>query len=95
MLAAGRLETALKRYLKTTRPELKYEHANLGALLRLLQKHTLLVKMQPALEVLKSQRKYLAHSIHALLSDWKKKIILERSDLLESDVSTYCERPGS
>ena len=92
MLAAGRLETALKRYLKTTRPELKYQHANLGALLRLLQKHTLLVKMQPALEVLKSQRNYLAHSIHALLSDWIEETILERSDLLDSDVSTYCER---
>lgn len=89
MLAAGRLETALKRYLKTRRPELKFEHANLGALLRLLQKHTLLVKMQPALEVLKSQRNYLAH---ALLSEWIEETILERSDLLDSDVSTYCER---
>lgn len=93
MLAAGRLETALKRYLKTRRPELKLEHANLGALLQLLQKkHTLLVKMQPALEVLKSQRNYLVHSIHALLSDWIEETILERSDLLDSDISTYCER---
>ena len=57
-MAAGRLETALKRYLKTTRPELKYEHANLGALLRLLQKHTLLVDAAK-LEVLKSQRNFL------------------------------------
>ena len=92
MLAAGRLETALKRYLKTRRPELKLERANLGALLRQLQKHTFLVKMQPALEVLKSQRNYLAHSIHELLSDWIEETILERSDLLDSDVSIYCER---
>jgi hypothetical protein len=92
MLAAGRLETALKRYLKTRRPELKFEHANLGTVIRLLQKHTLLVKMQPVIEVLKSQRNYLAHNIHALLSDWIEETILERSHLLDSDVSTYCER---
>ena len=92
MLAAGRLETALKGYLKTRRPELKIEHASLGVLLRVLKKHALLVRMQPALDVLKSQRNYLGHSIHALLSDWIEETILERSDLLDSDVSTYCER---
>jgi len=92
MLAAGRLETSLKRYLKTRRPELKVDHANLGALLRLLKKHTLLVKMQLALDVLTSQRNYLAHSIHSLLSDWIQETILERSSLLDSDVRTYYER---
>jgi hypothetical protein len=92
LLAAGRLETELKRYLKARRPELKLEHANLGALLRLLRKHTLFVQMQVVLGVVKSQRNYLAHNIHALLSDWIEETILERSDLLDSDVTTYCHR---
>ena len=92
MLAASRLETELKRFLHARHPELNTEYANLGWLLKLLSKHVLLERMQPALNVLKSQRNYLAHSIHALLSDWIEETILERADLFDSDVSTYCER---
>jgi len=92
MLAASRLETELKRYVHARHPQLDTKHANLGQILRLLNKHALLEKMRPALGVLKDQRNYLAHNIHALLSDWIEETILERSDLLDSDVSTYCER---
>jgi hypothetical protein len=92
MLAAGRLETELKRYLNARLPKRKIKHANLGYLIRLLKEHTLLEKMQPSLKLLKGQRNYLAHNIHALLSDWIEETILERWDLLDSDVSTYCER---
>lgn len=92
MLTAGRLETELKRYLNARFPALKTEHANLGRLLKLAKEHGLLEKMQPSLELLRDQRNYLAHSIHALLSGWIEETILEKADLLDSDVSTYCDR---
>jgi len=48
--------------------------------------------MQPALELLRDQRNYLTHSIHSLLSGWIEETILEKSNLLDSDVVTYTER---
>jgi hypothetical protein len=92
MLAAGRLETALKRFLHRQRPTLKTDNANLGFLIRQLEKHSLLPKMRQSLELLNKQRNYLAHSIHALLSEWIDETILERSELLDSDLVTYEER---
>ena len=92
MLATGRLETELERYLNARVPELKIKHANLGYLIRLLKEHALLEKMRPSLEVLKSQRNYLAHIIHALLSDLIEETILEKSNLLDLGVSISCER---
>lgn len=92
MLAAGRLETVLKRFLRSHAPALKTERATLGHMVKLLREKTLLTKMQPHLDLLARQRNYLAHNIHALLSDWIEKTILERSDLLDSDVHTYQER---
>ncbi|MBI3828638.1 MAG: hypothetical protein HY291_03925 [Planctomycetes bacterium] len=92
MLAAGRLESELKRYLSTNSVPDNTKRATLGHLLKLLAKYNLLKKMQPTLEIIRDQRNYLAHSIHALLSDMIEETILERSNLLDSDVVTYCER---
>ena len=92
MLAAGRLETELKRYLRRQKPELDTRYANLGSLVRALKKFSLLEKMQPVLDILNGQRNYLAHSIHALLSDWIEQTILEREGLLDSDLIAYHER---
>lgn len=92
MLAAGRFETVLKRHLHSEKPQLKTTYAHLGALLEHLKKHQLLGKMHPHIELLKRQRNYLAHSIHALLTDWVGETILERENLLDSDLSTYTDR---
>lgn len=89
MLAAGRLETALKRFLRSRAPTLKTERATLGTMVKFLKEKELLTRMQPHLDLLARQRNYLAHNIHALLSDWIEETILERSDLLDSDVHTY------
>lgn len=92
VLAAGRLESALKRYLAANAPSEDTTKATLGKLIQYCKKHTLLTRMIPALEMLRDQRNYLTHNIHALLSDLIGETILERADLLDSDVDTYTER---
>jgi hypothetical protein len=91
MLAAGRLETELKLYLAAN--SIKYgKHATLGNLLDLLKKQGLMGKAQPPLESLRDQRNYLTHNLHALFSGLIEETVLERSDLLDSDVGTFTER---
>jgi hypothetical protein len=92
MLAAGRLETELKRHLRAKSVPAETKRATLGRLLELVKKYELLNRMQPSLELLRCQRNYLTHNIYALLSGWIEETILERSNLLDSDVVTYSER---
>jgi hypothetical protein len=92
MLAAGRLETALKQHLSARSESAKTNRSTLGQLLSLAKEHGLLKRMQPALALVRDQRNYLAHSIHALLSGWIEETVLESSGLLDSDVVTYRER---
>lgn len=91
MLAAGRLETELKLYLGANLVKYK-EHATLGNLIDLLKKHGLMEKAQPSLELLKDQRNYLTHNLHALFSGLIEETVLERSNLLDSDIDTFAER---
>jgi len=92
VLAAGRLESALKPYLAVNAPTEHTTKATLGKLIQYCRNNSLLTKMVSALEVLRDQRNYLTHNIHALLSDLIEETILERADLLDSDVITYTER---
>jgi len=91
MLAAGRLETELKLYLDANLVKYK-EHATLGNLINLLKKHGLMKKVQPSLELLRDQRNYLTHNLHALFSGLIGETVLERSNLLDSDIDTFAER---
>ncbi len=92
VLAAGRLETSLKQYIvdKAQHPDLT--RATLGTLITVARNCRLLSKMLPALEMLKDQRNYLTHNVHALLSEFIEETILEGSNLIDSDVHTYTER---
>jgi hypothetical protein len=92
VLAAGRLESALKRHLAANVPTEDTTKATLGKLIQYCKINSLIAQMIPALEVLRDQRNYLTHNIHALLSDLIEETILERADLLDSDVVTYAER---
>ena len=42
--------------------------------------------------IAKIQRNYLTHNIYALLTDLIDETILERKDIIDSDVHTYVER---
>ncbi len=92
VLAAGRLESALKLYIDKHAPGETTTKATLGRLIEFAKKHDLLTKMVPVLENLKAQRNYLTHNIHALFSGLTEETILERSGLLDSDVSLFAER---
>lgn len=95
VLAAGRLESELKQYLRANSVSDDTERATLGQLLGLLEKRVLLKKMQPALDLLKRQRNYLTHNIHAVLTGLKEDELIgseELEALLDSDVHLYAER---
>ena len=81
VLAAERLESALKRYLAANAPSEDTTKATLGKLIQYSKKHTLLTRMVPVLEMLRDQRNYLTHNIHTLLSDLIGETILERANL--------------
>lgn len=92
MLAACQLESQLRQYLAAHVPSANTNRATLGRLISYCKDHSCLMRMLPALEVVKDQRNYLTHNIHALLFGLIEETILEGSDLIDSDVSTYTER---
>ncbi len=94
VLAAGRLETQLKLYLRAHSIQADTERATLGQLLGLLEQHALLKKMQPHIDTLKRQRNFLTHNVHAVLSGLKEDDLIgdEVKELLDSDVDLYGER---
>jgi len=92
VLAAGRLETALKQHIIHNAQHPDLTRATLGKLIGVARDRRLLSKMLPALEMLRDQRNYLTHNVHALLSGFIEETILERSNLIDSDVHTYTER---
>jgi hypothetical protein len=92
VLAAGRLESALIRYLHRKAPDLDASRATLGRLISFAEQKQLLLKLVPALRQLSTQRNYLAHSLHALFSGLVEETLLPASDLLDSDVSSFTDR---
>lgn len=42
--------------------------------------------------MIKDQRNYLAHDIHALFSGFVEETLLQKSDLLDSDVDLFTDR---
>ena len=92
MLAAGRLESEITRYLTNAGVPEDLRKANLGKLIRAAKKHEVLSQLVPALEMLNDQRNYLAHNIHALFHGLIEETILERTGLLDSDTHTFMER---
>ena len=92
ILAAGRLESALRLYMTAHAPDENTTNATLGRLISCARKHQLLLKMLPVLETLKAQRNYLAHNVHALFAGLVEETILESSGLRDSDVVMFTER---
>ena len=92
VIAAGRLESALVRFLQDRDPDLRTARATIGTLIRYAEERALLSDLAPALRTLATQRNYLAHSLHALFSGLVQESILPRSGLLDSDVNGFTER---
>jgi hypothetical protein len=91
-LAAQRLESALKQLLHFHATDIDTTQATLGRLINFAESKQLLTQMLQPLKMLRDQRNYLTHNIHALFLGLVEKTVLERDELLDSDVDAFTER---
>jgi proline dehydrogenase len=92
-LASSRLEAEIILFLKRKGIEDKYEKATLGKLIDILKRKNLVDNnLIIALKQVSMQRNYLTHNIYSLFTDLLEETILEKHNLLDSDVHTYVER---
>ena len=92
-LASGKLEAELIIHLEKHNVKGKYKRATLGTLIEKLEQNELLDKnMISALRMISKQRNYITHNIYALFIDQLDETILQKNDLLDSDVHLYIER---
>jgi len=92
-LTASRLEGELILLLKRLGEKEDIENFNMGRLIRRLKKFDSLENSTMSwLEEECQKRNYLTHNIFHLLHDIIAQTILERDDIIDSDVHTYTER---
>ncbi len=92
-LAAGRLEAEIMHFLNRNAIKEDFSRSTLGQLIKIGERNKLFDKnLTAALEETCKQRNYLTHNIYALFIELIDETILERSNLLDSDVHTYMER---
>jgi hypothetical protein len=92
-LAAGRLEAEIVLYFIRNGIKENVNRLTLGQLVKIGEKSNLLDRnLITALEEISRQRNYLTHNIYALFIELIDETVLERSNLLDTDVLTYIER---
>lgn len=92
-LASGKLEAELIIYLELHDIKGKYKRATLGTLIEKVETNGFLDKnIINAIKMISKQRNYITHNIYALFIDKLDETILEKNDLLDSDVHLYIER---
>ena len=92
-LASGKLEAELIIHFELHEVKGKYKRATLGTLIKKAETNGLLDKnMISALKMISKQRNYITHNIYSLFIDKLDETILEKNNLLDSDVHLYIER---
>jgi hypothetical protein len=92
-LASSKLEAEIILLLKQKGIKEKLNKATLGKLIEIAEKEKLLDKnLTIVLKEISKQRNYLTHNIYSLFIDLIDETILERTNLLDSDVHTYEEK---
>lgn len=92
-LAAGKLEAELILFLKKNSVTENLQKATLGSLISKAKEKNLLDKnIVACLEMICRQRNYITHNIYALFIDLLDETILEKNNLIDTDVITYIER---
>lgn len=92
-LASGMLEAELILYLTRNQIVGNYRKATLGKLLRIADKNNLFSENEKiCLEMILIQRNYITHNLYALFADVIDETILEKNNLLDSDVHLYINR---
>lgn len=93
MLAAGRLETNLRAYLKLKEVTGVRTNSTLGSLVRQLKVNDLLTRNgEMHFDDLTLKRNYLAHSPYRLFSEEIEQTLLPSHELVMEDVSLFEER---
>ena len=92
-LASGKLEAELILFLTKNGIEENLSRANLGKLIIIAEKNCILEDNEiKILKIIKEERNYITHNIYALFIDLKDETILEKKELLDSDVLLYIDR---
>lgn len=92
-LAAGRIEAELILYLKRNGVTEDISRSTFGGLIKTGKKYNLFDKnLIISLEQICNQRNYLTHNIYALFTDLLEETILEKHNLVDTDVITYIDR---
>lgn len=92
VLASGRLEVELLLYLTRNNVVVKNNTSTLGGLINIGKKNYLLDKnLIISLELILKQRNYFTHNIYALFTNLIDVTILERDNLIDTDVITYTD----
>ena len=92
-LAAGKLEAELILFLKKNGVIENLQKATLGSLIYKAKEKNLFDKnIVACLEMVCRQRNYITHNIYALFIDLLDETILEKNNLIDTDLITYIER---
>jgi hypothetical protein len=92
-LASVKLEAEFIALLTRKNVKGNYTKATLGTLIKKAEESNLLDQNEiQAFKLLSKQRNYLTHNIYALFNGQIDETILERQNLLDSDVYLYQER---
>lgn len=92
-MASGRLEAEIIMHFNKAGVVGEFENATLGRLIKIgRNKNIFDNNLVMALEMISKQRNYLTHNIYALFSDAIEETILEKNNLLDSDVVTYLDK---
>ncbi len=92
-LNSGRMEAELILLLNRHNVKGKFQKSTLGTLIRVAHENKLLTDNEVlSFKLISKQRNYLTHNIYALLNYQIDETILERKDLLDSDLHSYIER---
>ena len=92
-LASGKLEAELMMFLKQNGVRKNISKKTLGSLIEIGNENNLFDKnLSISLNLVAKQRNYLTHNIYALFIDLLDETILEKNNLIDTDVITYIDR---
>jgi len=92
-LAAGKLEAELIQFLKRNNIKENINQSTLGNLISIGKRYNFFDKnLAMSLELICKQRNYLTHNIYALFIDLIDETILEKNNLIDTDIITYCDK---
>jgi hypothetical protein len=93
VLAAGRLESALRVYLGSHGTDVREGSATLGTLTKKLSELGLISRNgEMHFETLRIQRNYLTHKIYDLFAGHIEETILPRTDLVDLDILVFTDK---